>query len=86
MEERNEFFTNIANENNDELLDELDQMEADNVKETFEIDVGTTGIASKNKDADLMKELEGLEEDEVEDDAKKLEGLMMWQPLLYNYL
>lgn len=28
-----EFFTNIASENNDELMDELDQLEADNVEE-----------------------------------------------------
>ena len=27
-----EFFTNIANENNDELMDELEQLESDNVE------------------------------------------------------
>jgi hypothetical protein len=58
-------------------LDELDQLEADNVAENFDIDVGSKGIAKK--DADLLNELDGLKDDdeEVEDDAAKLESLMM---------
>lgn len=31
-----EFFSGIANENNDELMDELEQLEADNVQEQIE--------------------------------------------------
>ena len=60
MDERNEFFTDIANEDNDDLLDELDEIEADSIKKTFDVDVEDKVI--KKDDADLLDELDNLEE------------------------
>lgn len=81
VQERQDFFVNVGNQDdNDELLDELDDLEAEMAAEDFDgLEIGSGAV--KNKEDAVPVQSEKVDSKKQQDEADMLAQMMAWLDL-----